>query len=211
MALQPDGRIVADVSYETTDYRWRYALFRLNTDGSVDSTFNAQAGHADVRIITVQSDGGIVLAGAFDMVNGVPRNGLARLNPNGTLDASYDPGEVLGTDYGERQVNAILALPDGRLWVSAGHNYGSPGPRLVRLEATGELDPGFAPCIERAGDAYRVSTLADGSVLVCGSFQKVNNAARRNRPPQLRRYTQCHLQCRASSRRAGPLFRSPAR
>ncbi|NMQ20925.1 hypothetical protein E4P82_18055 [Candidatus Competibacter phosphatis] len=39
-----------------------------------------------------QSDGKLIIGGAFDIVDGVPRRNIARLNADGSLDATWNPG-----------------------------------------------------------------------------------------------------------------------
>ena len=60
------------------------SIFRLNADGSIDSTFALRSGiknfgNTRVDLIAFQQDGKVLIGGAFDVVNGYPRLGLARL------------------------------------------------------------------------------------------------------------------------------------
>jgi len=95
-AIQPDGRILIGgntSSYNGIDVpKW---IMRLNTDGSIDTSFNNGGSGADGRIfsIAVQSDGKILIAGEFTLYNGldVP-NQIMRLNNNGTFDESFNTG-----------------------------------------------------------------------------------------------------------------------
>jgi uncharacterized delta-60 repeat protein len=86
-------------------------LFRMNLDGSFDSTFNSggsslSGGGNSIGDIKVDSTGKIHIVGWFTSYNGTTRGGgYARLNNNGTLDTSFAPdngntvdGVALGGD-----------------------------------------------------------------------------------------------------------------
>ena len=45
-----------------------------------------------VYTLAVQTDGRILMGGAFGTVNGVVRNRIARLGTDGTLDVGFSPG-----------------------------------------------------------------------------------------------------------------------
>ncbi len=99
IALQSDGKIVlggATASGADQDF----AIARLNTDGSLDTTsfgigtgkvvvtFNIGGNNNDYgTAIAVQSDGKIVVAGPVDVATGNIDFGVARLNTDGTLDS----------------------------------------------------------------------------------------------------------------------------
>lgn len=72
-------------------------LFRLNYDGSFDTTFNSggagiSGGGNSISATVVDSVGKIHIIGWFTQYNGVSRGGgYCRLNNNGTLDTSFVP------------------------------------------------------------------------------------------------------------------------
>ncbi len=96
VAIQPDGAILASgnfINYAGTTNRNR--LIRLNSDGSVDNSFCANASDgakfsSTVSTIEVQSNGGILAAGGFtnykaSTYSTVKITYLARLGQNGAL------------------------------------------------------------------------------------------------------------------------------
>ncbi len=111
LALQPDGKVL--VGSEVLNY----GLSRLNSDGSPDTNFNANANAAiastepynPVRIstIVVQPDGKVFYAG----------ENLLRLNSNGTLDNGFTTG-VPGFVY------SMALQSDGKVIVG-GYFYGN--------------------------------------------------------------------------------------
>lgn len=95
IALQSDGKILIGGDFTTVGGQARSAIARLNTDGSLDTTFidAAVAKHvpgASVVAIAIQSDGKILIGGDFSTVGGQARNFLARLNADGSLDTTFN-------------------------------------------------------------------------------------------------------------------------
>ena len=98
LALQSDGRIIVGGQFTQVDLTLRNNLARLNTNGSVDLSFdpgpNGPSG--DVNAIVIQPDGRIVIGGTFIGYNGFARGGIARVLGNGALDPSFDSGVGTG-------------------------------------------------------------------------------------------------------------------
>src|SRR5438128_7556359 len=91
LALQTDGRIIVGGQFSQIDLTQRFNLARLNTNGSVDLTFDPGNGpNGDVNAIVIQPDGAIVIGGTFIGYNGFNRGGIARVLANGGLDPSFD-------------------------------------------------------------------------------------------------------------------------
>src|SRR5438094_3288638 len=87
LALQTDGRIIVGGQFSHVDLTQRINLARLNTDGSVDFSFDPGSGpNGDVNAIVIQSDGAIVIGGTFIGYNGVARGGVARVPGQGPRD-----------------------------------------------------------------------------------------------------------------------------
>jgi uncharacterized delta-60 repeat protein len=81
LALESDGQILAAGSFDTVNGEFCPGLSRLNPDGTLDATFDPWGGveTGSVEAILVQSNGQIVIGGAFTMIDGQPRHGIARL------------------------------------------------------------------------------------------------------------------------------------
>src|SRR5205085_6408202 len=79
-------------------------------DLSFDPGLNSSA---NVYVMALQTNGQILLGGAFNSVSNVPRTNVARLNPDGTLDASFDPGPAADVGY----VTAIAVQDDGKVLI----------------------------------------------------------------------------------------------
>ncbi len=94
IVVQPDGKILfGGTFWQQYDGVDRAGIARANTDGSIDTSFDPGNGaNGTVYAIYLQSDGRVLVGGAFNQFNGSARLGIARLNANGSLDASFDPG-----------------------------------------------------------------------------------------------------------------------
>src|SRR5207248_2133096 len=97
LALQKDGRIIVGGQFSQVDLVQRFNLARLNSDGTVDLTFNPGNGsNGDVNAIAIQPDGRIVIGGTFIAYNGFARGGAARVLSDGSLDPTFDSGVGTG-------------------------------------------------------------------------------------------------------------------
>ncbi len=168
VAVQTDGKIVIGGSFQNVAGQAHSNLARLNSDGSVDASFNPFISHAVVGL-ALQPDGKILIVGYFDGVNQVVRHGIARLQADGSLDASFDPGDPVHT-YG------CLALQaDGK--ILAGENdlvpdgAATPSRRLSRFDASGARDPSFDVSVR--GQVYCLSLQSDGGILIGGRYFQV--------------------------------------
>jgi uncharacterized delta-60 repeat protein len=182
IALQDDGRILVAGSFDSVNGVSRTNLARLNRDGSLDNTFlNGLGGPwgsygGDVRAVGLQSDGRILIAGAFSSVNEVPRRNIARLNPDGSLDASF-VASVTGN------LDTILTLafqPDGKILIGGYFNSvnGIDRIRLARLNIDGTVDTSFTA--NANGAVHCIAVQNDGRIIIGGWFSSINGAARKN-------------------------------
>ena len=103
------GRIFYIKDNPSASLETRYGIARLNTDGTVDTTFNANLNSSVyVYDMIVQPDDKIIIVGTFTSVNGTSRGRIARLNADGTLDTSFATG--IGANS---TVYSIAQLPSG--------------------------------------------------------------------------------------------------
>ena len=155
----------------------RNRIARLNTDGSLDNTFDPGAGASDVvDTICLQADGKIVMGGGFTIINGTNRNYLARLNANGTLDNTFTPNIALafGGVLTARVAVDGKILGGGLFSTVSGTNRNN----FARLNADGSLDGSFDPGTGPDGAVKAIAFQADGKVLIGGSFVNVNGTKR---------------------------------
>ena len=146
---------------------------------SLDSTFDAGLNPgAVIYIVTVQTNGQILIGGSFESVGGVRITNVARLNTNGTLDTSFSPGAAANRGY----VNAIAVQPDGKI-VLGGAFYSSIGiapANLARLNANGSVDQNFDNNLLVDDAVNSIVIQPDGLILFGGAFAVVNELQRRS-------------------------------
>jgi len=164
--VQADGKILVAGPVEAAgaDARDRdIAVLRLNTDGSLDSSFGAQGivrldlskGEATGNSFVADSFGGLALdnAGRLLVHGAKKREGaldtdfaLVRLNTNGTLDTSFAQNGVFSLDLSSNSASPKppLVLPNGSI-LGAGYqsNGGVVVPVIYRLNAEGQLDSSY--------------------------------------------------------------------
>jgi uncharacterized delta-60 repeat protein len=96
IAIQPDGKIVAVGSSTYYNGLPAFGFGRLNTDGSVDATFQPTSVIDGGMSVALQSDGKILVGDA-----GRGTSGIRRFNANGSVDGTFNissggaNGEVL--------------------------------------------------------------------------------------------------------------------
>jgi uncharacterized delta-60 repeat protein len=177
MALQTDGKIVVAGTSSMN-----FAAIRLNTDGSLDTSFDTDGkvktpvtiGDDIATALTIQTDGKIILAGVTNAPGNL--NLLVRYNTDGSLDTSFDSDGMVITSntctaYGVKvQTNGkIVAV--GTYPVSASLDF-----VVIRYNADGTLDLTFDTDGIVTTDlgfgtddiAYATSIQANGKIVVVG-------------------------------------------
>ncbi len=176
LSLQPDGKIilVGTATFPNPDPfvsdDLAFAVARLNSDGSLDTTFSEdgrlttlipypvpapiRATLSFARTAVVQPDGKIIVAGSAGTYygsNSFPQIqrafALARYNSDGSLDLSFSgDGTVVSTGSAwDMSVSRVYLQPDGKV-VTVGYVNTTQGPTWVqvhRFNSNGSPDPSF--------------------------------------------------------------------
>ncbi|HEX8268315.1 MAG TPA: T9SS type A sorting domain-containing protein [Flavobacterium sp.] len=133
IALQSDGKLLIGGEFQAYNGIGRNRIARLNTDGTLDTTFDIGSGASStVMSLFPDVDGRIYLGGSFTSYNGTGRERFARLNPDGSLD------ETLTLSGGfDNWVTSISKQADNKLLI--GGNFttfnGATKNRIVRTNA----------------------------------------------------------------------------
>ena len=115
-------------------------LIRLNSNGSIDETFNLGSSlNGTVYDIILQSDGKKIILGDFTTVNGNSHVRIVRLNDDGSVDNTFNSGTGFnGTVY------SGLLDEDKILAVGAFFEYsGQTNRQIVKLNSDGSIDNTF--------------------------------------------------------------------
>jgi uncharacterized delta-60 repeat protein len=142
LAVQQDGKYIIGGDFTSYNGTPVNRLARINSDGTLDTTFNVGTG-LDTRVysIGVQSDGKIVVGGAFTSYNGTTKKYLARCSSSGSLDTSFPAaGAPDGWPWTIREWSGLYL-------VGSFSNFGSTARHgIARLNMSdGSIDTAFDP------------------------------------------------------------------
>ncbi|MBL8181278.1 MAG: VCBS repeat-containing protein [Blastocatellia bacterium] len=188
----PNGQILIGGGFTTVNGVTRRSLARINSDGSVDPSFDIGTGfirfgvQGGVFDILLQSGDSMIVSGSFSSFNGVPRNGVVKLSSNGVLDSNFvlDPIESEGSS--DVYVESTVSLGSNFLLVGTfktiGGNYRN---QIGAVTNAGTVVSSFAPVIRIRARVWDTAVQSDGKVVVVGDFlyangQRRNTVARLN-------------------------------
>jgi uncharacterized delta-60 repeat protein len=173
--VQPDGRILVGGGFDDYAGSGKNNLVRLNSDGTVDATFNPGGSGPNflVQDMDLMPDGRILIAGNFLTYNGITNYYVARLFADGTLDPGFHvpPNAINGA------VNAVALHKDNTVVVGGDFFvcYGHSQPYITRFEPTGAIDTTFLVGAGFTSSVYDILVLPDDRILVGGSFTMYQN------------------------------------
>ena len=148
-------------------------LLRYNENGSIDNTFNAILEFSgSINDIDVQSDGKIVVVGAFvSLAGNSSHRFIGRLSPDGFTDPTFSPS-VDGVTY------SVKVQPNGKILI--GGQFAFVGSTfhsgMARLNSDGSVDSGFTA--NTYDIVRRIILLNSGKIFIGGQFNTVNGVSR---------------------------------
>jgi uncharacterized delta-60 repeat protein len=181
IAVGPGGKIVA--AGESDAGPGQYTFVRLNSDGSIDNSFDGDGAASYLprltgeggflNAIVVQADGKIDAVGNALITTDPGHVGgvVMRLNTDGSLDSSFASGGRYEVPHqgGGSTANSIALGPGGRILFGGGH-YSTDGIHslvdVTSLRADGSLDSNFG--VGGTGSLSSISAatpVADGLVV----------------------------------------------
>ncbi|HVS51805.1 MAG TPA: hypothetical protein VHD62_05565 [Opitutaceae bacterium] len=162
VAIRPNGN---PVPTPVAGFAW------LNRDGTLRSGFKGVEADGvtparlsgEVHSFAIQSDGKVILGGAFSNLSNSTHGNLVRFSANGTLDSAFDPNP-------DGSVEGIALQSDGRIlivgsFVSIG---GTARNHIARLNADGTLDTSYDP--NASGEIRALALQSDGKAVIGGLF-----------------------------------------
>ena len=183
---QPDGKLLVAGGFDNLFTINRLGIRRLNSDGSVDASFNVHniaGSFYSVLCLALQPDGKIIVGGDFTLNQGVGHSYLIRLNADGNLDRSFNlmgGFTVSGHPGNSTYVKSIALQPDGKILVGGLFDTfnGTRVGHMVRLTSSGSLDTTFNVGNGFYGGSYdapkQIIILPDNKLLVSGRFDSVD-------------------------------------
>lgn len=184
IALDSSGKIILVGNFvATTGSNVRVGIVRLNSNGSMDTTFEL-VNSANYALASVRMQGNnILILGTRDFFSSARETGVWRLLPlNGAIDSSFNFVNTLGAVYSME----VSPLDNSIVVVGGFLDYGaSPSNFIVKLNSNGVVDNSFSlnsgSGFEQAlnsNEASTISFLPDGSAFyVGGYFSKYNEQA----------------------------------
>jgi len=193
--IQTSGKILVSGSFFNYNGTTRDHLIRLNTNGTLDTTFNVynEGGLQSLVYIKVQPDDQIlVYTNLIDWISETISYGIVRLSQDGsTLDVLFTQnanGSLLSTGNFNGGISTIELQPNGKILVGGNFtNYpgGTSRNRLIRLNNDGTTDNDFCVAASDGGkfnnQIYSITVQPDGKILVGGIFTSYPGGVNRNR------------------------------
>jgi uncharacterized delta-60 repeat protein len=186
VAIQSDGKIVvAGQTYTGSSYD--FAVARLNSDGSLDTSFDTDGkvttdffGYTDcANGLAIQADGKIVVVGQSNQVYNADF-AIARYTTSGALDTTFHvDGKQTDSFFSYEDIAwAVAVQADGKI-VVAGQTYNGSNTdfAMIRYTSTGGYDTTFGTSWGRVTTgvlssddrAYAMAIQSDGKIVLGGS------------------------------------------
>ena len=139
-------------------------IVRLNTDGSVDATFNngGEGFNSNAFVVRVLSDDAILVGGQFTAYNGTSTDRLVKLSSNGELDTSFSDN-VTGLN---NQVHEIF-VDSNAIYIG-----GEFSNKIAKLNSDGTSSSFSASFNNRVTSIKKDS---NGKIVVGGWFNQLNS------------------------------------
>ncbi|MBX2912300.1 MAG: T9SS type A sorting domain-containing protein [Cyclobacteriaceae bacterium] len=172
VVAQSDGKLIAAGAFTVFNGSPINHIARLNTDGSLDASFNPGSGfNSWTTSGAIQPDGKIVIGGSFTTFNGNAANRIVRLAPDGTIDNSFN--SQIGANS---TINSVAIQGDGKILIAGNFTSyeGTNINRIARLNSDGGLDGTFYPGTGATGEVRSVVVQADGKIVLGGYFYAFN-------------------------------------
>ncbi len=180
LAVQGDGKILMGGDFTNYNASGKARLARLNTDGSVDASFDpAFTTNASVLSILPLTSGKDLIGGNFTDISSTMCNRIGQLNANGMRDATFNP-PTGATGDGMPWIAQSVIQSDGKIIIAGSFlNYnGINKGRVARLNADGSIDASFGGGTGANAQVNSIALLSDGRILIGGNFTTYNGIAR---------------------------------
>jgi uncharacterized delta-60 repeat protein len=149
-------------TYNTTN---TYNIVKINTDGSLDTSFVGTDGL--IRTIAQDSSGKIYIGGDFSTYSGVSVSRIAKLNNDGTLDTSFTIGSGFNASVFEIKIDSSNNLYVGGNFTTYS---GATRNRMIKLTSGGTIDSTFSIGTGFNGIVRTIEIDNNNKILVGGEF-----------------------------------------
>lgn len=178
----PSGKILIGGSFKAVkDKTEREDLIRVNTDGTLDTTFQIKY-QPYIRCIALQPDGKIIAGGGQTdpLFMGNPRGSLKRYNENGSIDITFKSTNAPAF----KPIRSITILSSKKILIAGEFTYyfngtsDSKNAYILLLDSIGQIDSTFK--VITNGPVYTTQLVTNRKVLLAGDFNTFANISRNN-------------------------------
>ncbi len=169
VARQPiDGKLIICGNFTTYNGATANRVARINTDGTLDNSFNVGLGANNVALrVVLQPDGKALIGGTFTAFDGTAVGRLVRLNTDGTQDATFNIGAAA-----DDEVYGITVLPNNKIMIGGlfSNVDGLSRPKIAKLNSNGTVDLNFVPATGASNIVRNILVQSDNNLVICGNF-----------------------------------------
>lgn len=171
--LAAGTRVIGDFTSPTTasgTFSYESDAGTCKASGAWTAAYNLGA-NGTIYALAQQSDGKIVVGGAFTTLGGLKRSNIGRLNADGSLDTAFNPGA-------DGVIYALAVQTDDKIVVGGNFDNlaGAARSKIARLNPDGTLDSSFNPVANEYVTILLIQP--DGKILVAGNFTLLNGVTR---------------------------------
>ena len=182
------------------DYGILQPFYALNSNGTIDTTFNSGLNAFDntqannwINIISIDPADNIFIGGNFTSYNGTARNQLAKLNPNGSLNTSFNYTGISGTTGGIDAIAIQIIGTSENIFVGGSFSASGSKKNLIKINSSTAVNSsgiaiGTATIESTFGSSSmfndivygvkRVAIQCNGSIVIGGYFSAVYGVSR---------------------------------
>jgi uncharacterized delta-60 repeat protein len=165
IAIQDNGKILICGDFDKVNNVNRKGIALLNTDGSVDQSFDPKSGANKILVCNALKNGKFLIGGSFISYNNKPISGLARINSDGSLDSNFT------TEKGLTEIYAIKTTKDNKIVI--GGNFKTSKYRFyTKLNENGSLDENFQNLSSIDSTVFDIDILNDSLIVLGGNPNK---------------------------------------
>lgn len=167
--ILPNDQIIIVGGFTAIDYISRQSVAKLNSDGSLDETFNSANVIPSKSVITsikAQSDKFII--GGLNRDNGIGI--LLRFDSNGNIDPNFDNS----FDLSHYQIRKIELLPDNSILASSNDTKNLNDHPLLQFNSDGNIID-YQSIIASFNTISEIQIIDQNNIYVGGQFNSINN------------------------------------
>lgn len=176
IAIDANGKIYAVGSFNTLDGVSVNPIVRINTDGSLDTSFTTGTMNGEPRRVALDSIGKVYMYGLATIYRGVFQGPVFRMNTAGAVDATFVPASI--TSF--RNPRDLVIDVSDNVYISYG--VSSSSARIRKLDTSGNVDSSFVSyAFDTPSDVHSLLHNGSGRLYAGGAFVQYNGVGNNNR------------------------------